>query len=121
MTDAGAVALASIVSQGHFEELKEVWLDLNSGITDQGMTALARAIDVRGLPTLETFAIHEARQDLDWTGIGARTMVDALIKRCPQLGGTGKCGSDWCARGIRERNNVANTSKKSKRIKHIRL
>lgn len=43
--DAGVVVLASVVSQGHFEELKRFSLADNDAITDQAMIVLAQAID----------------------------------------------------------------------------
>lgn len=82
MTDAVVVALASVVSQGHFEELKLFSLTHNDDVTDEGITILARAIDARGLPMLETFLLDRLNDVADM-GIGAIT--DALIKRCPQL------------------------------------
>ena len=77
--------IASVVQQGHFEELEDFYLAHNSDVTDEGMTVLARAIDASGLPLLETFTIHEtSAENLKWT-IGVRTLVYALSKRCPQL------------------------------------
>ena len=82
MGDAGVVALASVVSQGHFEELKYFCFGRNSDVTDQGMTALARAIDAQGLPMLELITIDGLDR---LTDIGVGAIMDALIKRCPQL------------------------------------
>ena len=74
--DAGYATLASVVQQCRFDELYELGISENGGITDKGMTALARAIDTRGLPMLDTFDM----QDLAWT-VGVRTIVDALSQR----------------------------------------
>ena len=82
MGDAGVVALASVVSQGHFEELKYFCFGRNSDVTDQGMTALARAIDAQGLPMLELITIDGLDR---LTDIGVGAIMDALIKRCPRL------------------------------------
>lgn len=82
MGDEGIAALASVVSQGYFEELRKLSFSHNGDITDEGMTALARAIDVRGLPMLETFAM-EGLDLMTNRGVGAIT--DVLIKRCLQL------------------------------------
>lgn len=82
MTDVGVVALASIVCEGHFEELKLFSLAYNNCVTDQGMTALAQAMDAYGLPMLETFMLDGLNNVTD---IGVGAIMDALIKQCPQL------------------------------------
>ena len=43
---------------------------------------MARAIDARGLPVLETFTIYDINT---LTAIGITAIMDALIKRCPEL------------------------------------
>lgn len=80
MDDVGAVTLASVVSQGYLVELKSLCLHYNDDITDQGMTALARAIDVRGLPMLEAITMD----GISVTTIGVGAIMDALMKRCPR-------------------------------------
>ena len=49
--DDGMTALSSLVYQGRFEQL-QLNLSENRAITTQGIVALARAIETRGLPNL---------------------------------------------------------------------
>jgi hypothetical protein len=81
MGDAGVAALASVVQQGRFDELAGLDIHENVDITDQGMTALARAIEARGLPML-SFTL-DGFEEMRATGISA--VVNALVKGCPRL------------------------------------
>lgn len=56
MGDDGMAALTSLVCQGRLKNLEQLRLSENDDITDRGVIALARAINVRGLPMLERFS-----------------------------------------------------------------
>lgn len=80
--DKALVALASVIDQGRFEVLQDFYLANNVHVTDQGILALARAIEARGLPMLETFTMDA----MDYmTTVGISAIIDALIKGCPKL------------------------------------
>lgn len=84
MRDGGLSALASLVNRGCLEQLRELDISDNYSLTEQGIISLARAIDARGLPRLEKFAMRELG-DVSGQGIGA--IIYAVFKGCPQLQG----------------------------------
>ena len=52
-------AFADIVRTGRFQCLQTLWLESNEDVTDQGVAALAKALDhagTKGLPMLSTFS-----------------------------------------------------------------
>lgn len=81
MGDAAVAALVSVVQQGRFDELYELSISETDNITDEGMTALAGAIEARGLPRLTSFTFSFENV----TAIGISAIVDALLKGCPKL------------------------------------
>ena len=68
--DEGVAALASLVNQGRMEHLEEIYISDNKELTEQRILSLARAIDARGLPMLETFAMMRIGE-MTARGIGA--------------------------------------------------
>ena len=82
MRDGGLSALVSLVNRGCLEQLRELDNSDNYSLTEQGIISLARAIDARGLPRLEKFAMRELG-DVSGQGIGA--IIYAVFKGCPQL------------------------------------
>jgi len=82
MGDEGISTLASLALQGRLEHL--TWLDIfeNDDLTKQGIITLARAIDARGLPMLEAFAMEEF-----WTttAVGTSAVAHAVFEGCPRL------------------------------------
>ena len=54
----------------------------NEELTEQGIITLARAIDARGLPMLQTFSMLRLGE---MTTIGISAIAHALIKGCPEL------------------------------------
>ena len=75
--------MANLVSQGRFEHLKELNLSDEGGVSDQGIYLLAQAIDVHGLPALETFKLECSNEGITMLGIDA--IAQAVINGCPQL------------------------------------
>lgn len=69
-------------TQGRMEQLKELYISLNAALTQQGIITLACAIDARGLPMLELFAMAQLGE-MTARGIGA--IAYAVFKGCPQL------------------------------------
>ena len=85
MGDEGIAALASLVSHGRLEDLEELNLSDDGGVTDEGLTVLASAISAGGLPVVETFKM-ECSGDQDkirFPGVGA--VAYAVINGCPKL------------------------------------
>ncbi len=82
MGDKGIAAVASLVSQGHMNKLKVLNITKNKALTHQGFVYLARAIDARGLPMLETFRMQKI---LNVTLGSMCAITHALIKGCPRL------------------------------------
>lgn len=58
MCDADIGALASAIQQGRMRQLELLCLSFNNRVTDDGLIALARAIDMHGLPELKEFAME---------------------------------------------------------------
>ena len=78
-------ALASIVRTGCFQCLETLWLGSNEDVTDQGVAALAKALDhagTNGLPLLSTFS---ASLRGSVTRVGVEALAHALLKNCPRL------------------------------------
>jgi HEAT repeat protein len=65
MGDEGIGALACLISQGRMEQLEELSLSSNSGVTRQGIIALAEAIDARGLPKLRALNLDGLVRETD--------------------------------------------------------
>lgn len=84
MGDKGIVALASIINQDCFEQLKFLSLSANIATSDRGIIALARAVETRGLPMLEGF-VMDMRNSNDMTIEGISAIAFATIKSCPKL------------------------------------
>jgi hypothetical protein len=84
MGDEGIVALASLVEQDRFKQLKRIDLSRNEHITDRSLILLAKAIGQRGLPMLETFML----EGLDTSKVaaqGAAAIGQVLINGSPKL------------------------------------
>lgn len=84
MCDRGMVALASVVRHGRLKRLEELDLSHNIGVTDDGIIALAREIDARGLPKLRLIQMLKLdKMKVTTSGFGA--IAYAAIKGSPQL------------------------------------
>lgn len=78
-------ALVSLVSQGRrLRHLTELDLSKNNDISNQDVAALARAIDVHGLPLLTKFKLIGLNTD-KVTLFGISAIALAVITRCPKL------------------------------------
>jgi hypothetical protein len=58
--------------------LEDLNLDGNNDLTDEGITPLARAINVRGLPVLERLSIvwwYDGRYNVTMLGISASLII----------------------------------------------
>lgn len=82
--DVGMTALASVVSQGRFEQLEFLEFSGNEGITNQGIVALARAIETRGKPLLDDFVLYELDDD-QVTMLGTSAIAHTVINKSPHL------------------------------------
>lgn len=83
MSDSGMVALAaSLVCQGRLTKLEELHICGNQGVTDSGIVALARAVNVRGLPMLEQMNCS-CYDKVTIRGISAIAL--AVINGCPHI------------------------------------
>ena len=82
--EVGMTALSSLVYQCRFEQLELLNFSGNGGITSQGIVALARAIETRGLPLLKEFCLFEIT-DGHVTLLGISAIAHAVIKGCPSL------------------------------------
>ena len=84
MGDEGMIALAPLIDQSRMDQLTYLHLCGSACETDQGISALARAIEARGLPKLK---------ELDLSGLnvenvaiqGIRDIAQTFIKSCPRL------------------------------------
>jgi Ran GTPase-activating protein (RanGAP) involved in mRNA processing and transport len=86
MGDEGIGALASLISQGRMEQLEELSLSSNSAVTKQGIIALAKAVDARGLPKLRALNLDGlVRETDDETVLGITTLVHAIAEGCLPL------------------------------------
>lgn len=86
MGDEGFKALASVVYAGRMQQLEDLDLSRNGGLTDEGITALARAINVRGLPALERLSIVEwSNSPNKVTILEVGAIALALVNQCPRL------------------------------------
>jgi len=86
MGDEGIAALAPLVSQGRMQQVTELSLSGNSGLTKQGIITLAEAIDARGLPKLRASHLSGLLPATDEESIlGITTFVHAVTKGCPPL------------------------------------
>lgn len=85
MSDRGITALASMIRTKHFERLHQIVVREQPAVTDEGVRALARAVQAfgeEGLPMLATFSIVHMGH------IGKASFVElasALIDNCPRL------------------------------------
>lgn len=78
------VALASVVRQGRLERLEELNLSNNKGVTDNGVIALAQAIEASGLSRLRLIRISKLDK-VKVTTLGFGAIAYAIIKGSPQL------------------------------------
>ncbi len=84
MGDKGMFALAGLVHRGRFERLELLSISDNEEVSDQGVIALARAIEEAGkcgLPMLRKLWAT----GLHFTGAGMGVLASALIHKCPCL------------------------------------
>ena len=88
----GISALASLVDQGRLKRLKALYISKNEAVPQQGIITLARAIDKRGLPMLETLKMTKLGE-MTARAIGA--IAHAVFKGCPQLQAIELMGSGW--------------------------
>ncbi len=79
MGDEGIIALASLIHQGRFEQLKHIDISGSFGITQRGFIALIQEIDACGLPKLEAFGPMGNE-----TSVWICPLAHSLIKRCPE-------------------------------------
>ena len=100
MGDKGISALANLVSHGRLKHMEKFSLSANDhyrgGITNEGVTYLARAIDTYGLPALERFFLNELDQGImrwTWQEVGA--IAQAVIYGCPNLQQISLMGTGW--------------------------
>lgn len=82
--DEGIVALASLVEQDRFKQLKYINLSVNEAITDRSLILLAEAIGRRGLPMLET-CLLEGLDTSKVTVQAAAAIAPVLINGSPKL------------------------------------
>lgn len=69
-------ALASVIEQGRIGQIRKINIA-------EGLVALARAIEARGLPKLEEFSNGLYGQNYTARGFGALTL--AFVRGCPNL------------------------------------
>ncbi len=84
MGNLGMAALASVIQQGRMQRIEMLDLSGADYVTDVSITALAQAIEARGLPNVRNFKI-EGLHETEVTAIGFDAIARALVKRCPQL------------------------------------
>ena len=84
MADDGMTALASVISEGRFDELDVLDLSGIMGLTNQGLIASARAIETKWLPVLGNFVLYALNDD-QVTLLGISAIAHAVIKGCPDL------------------------------------
>lgn len=86
MGDEGIAALASLVSQGCMQQVTELSLSSNGGVTNRGIISLAQAIDARGLSNLRALHLCGMLPATDKeTVLGITTLGHAITKGCPPL------------------------------------
>lgn len=71
LRDEGISTLGSVVIQGRLDQLKELDLSRNYGVTNDGVINLARAIDAHGLPTLEFVDFGQGADVISLLGVSA--------------------------------------------------
>jgi len=81
MGDARMVVLASIVHRGCMRHIQKLNLSGPLGATDEGIVALARAIDAKGLPELRQLKMGRFN---NVTAFGFSAMMLAFVKGCPK-------------------------------------
>ena len=84
LTDVGMTVVSSLLYQGCFEQLQLLNLSGNRGMTNQGIVALARAIETRGLPLLKEFSLFKSTND-QVTLLWISAIAQAVIKGCPNF------------------------------------
>ena len=84
MCDAGVCALASLIQQGLLRKLKYLFICSNGRVTDEGIIALARAIDMCGLPEMRELKMTGLGEGKVKT-LGLSAITHALIKGSPRL------------------------------------
>jgi len=84
LSDPVFFVLASLIHQACLEQLKYLNLSDNGAVTDWGIFGLARVIDMRGLPMLESFNLRGMAADTV-TVVGISAIAHATITGCPQL------------------------------------
>jgi len=80
MGDEGIIALASLIHQDRFEQLKHLDISGNFGTTQRGFIALLQEINACGLPKLEAILPMD-----NVTIVWICALAHALINRCPKL------------------------------------
>lgn len=83
MGDDGMADVASLISEGRMEKLKGLALSDNRCVTNEGIIALARAVDAHGLPSLTHFDGSVKAGGVTIGGISA--IAIAVINSCPKL------------------------------------
>ena len=84
MGDAGIAVLATLVAQGHLQQLEEITLSDGGGVTNEGMILLAQAISGGSLSALERFKILCYSKNITLLGVGA--LAHEVVNGCPELG-----------------------------------
>lgn len=74
-------ALASLLYQDRFQQLEMLFISYNHGIRDEGIIALAHAIEARKLPKLKLFEA-KAGQGYVW---GSAPLARCVVNGCPKL------------------------------------
>lgn len=80
MCDVGMAALASLIQKGRLKQLKVLDLCGSCSVSDDGIIALAQAIDERGLPALQSVMVE---LDQKVSVLGCSAITHALIKGSP--------------------------------------
>ena len=84
MGDAGIEALASLVYAGRLDQVETFYLTENSSLTNDGIIALARAINSHGLPMLTYLDLTELDEH-KVTVVGISGIAIAVINGCPKF------------------------------------
>ena len=84
--DKGMAALASTVRAGRFKRMESCLLfHRNANVTDEGVCALAQAVEDTGTHGLSMLQRLEARVLQSVTALGIRALSSALIRNCPHV------------------------------------
>ena len=84
MGDVGMAALASLIYKGRLGQLEPLYINEIPDVKDEGITALARAISMRGLPKVSEFMLGPLHEE-NVTAFGFGALTFAFINNCPQL------------------------------------